>query len=527
MAATSPSRGRALMALLRPGARRWAVLGALLGLSSALALAGPLVVKRIVDRATEGASASELAALAIGVPRHRRRHPGRGCRGRAPGDDHRLGHHQRLAPPHDPPRARARPRVPPQAQPRRADPARRRRRHGGVGVPRPGRAEGGRRAAAARRHARRAARARPVAGSRHGRLPRDRDRPDGPRCATAPSREASDEMGAYARLYGGIEERLTAAEDLRANGASVHAVWRFVEDSAGTLDDALRRERAFIRMWWAVQSAVDGRLGGGADGQRHARRQRGDHDRHRLPAVPVRAVDDPPAGGAGRTSWRRSRRRTGRWCASSTCWPSRRPSSTPARRRRRPDRSACRAVACRSTTATTRRSSTTSTSRSRPVARSASSGARAAARRPSPGCSCVSSKRRRARSSLGGVPIADIPMAELRRRVALVPQEVELFEGTIRDNVTLFDGTASDDDVADALRRAGLDALVAGGIDRPLGAGRRRPLGRRGAAAGAGARLAAPPRPRRARRGHGAHRPGDRAAPARRRGAADRRPDDA
>ena len=44
-------------------------------------------------------------------------------------------------------------------------------------------------------------------------------------------RESSDELGAYARLYGGIEERLTAAEDLRANGAGVHAMWRFVEDS--------------------------------------------------------------------------------------------------------------------------------------------------------------------------------------------------------------------------------------------------------------------------------------------------------
>ena len=31
--------------------------------------------------------------------------------------------------------------------------------------------------------------------------------------------ESSDEMGSYARLYGGIEERLTAAEDLRSNGA--------------------------------------------------------------------------------------------------------------------------------------------------------------------------------------------------------------------------------------------------------------------------------------------------------------------
>jgi ABC-type multidrug transport system fused ATPase/permease subunit len=73
--------------------------------------------------------------------------------------------------------------------------------------------------------------------------------------------------------------------------------------------------------------------------------------------------------------------------------------------------------------------------------------------------------------ALGGVPIADIPMAELRRRVALVPQEVELFEGTIRDNVTMFDPTPRDTDVEDALRHAGLGSLVETGIDRPLGAG--------------------------------------------------------
>ena len=46
--------------------------------------------------------------------------------------------------------------------------------------------------------------------------------------------------------------------------------------------------------------------------------------------------------------------------------------------------------------------------------------------------------------SLGGVPIADIPLDELRRRVALVPQEVELFAGSIRDNVTLFDDEPTD-----------------------------------------------------------------------------------
>jgi ABC-type multidrug transport system fused ATPase/permease subunit len=71
---------------------------------------------------------------------------------------------------------------------------------------------------------------------------------------------------------------------------------------------------------------------------------------------------------------------------------------------------------------------------------------------------------------LGGVPIADIPIADLRRRVALVSQEVELFSGSIRDNVTLFDDDVRDEAVEDALRAVGLEGLVTAGIDRGLGA---------------------------------------------------------
>ena len=56
-------------------------------------------------------------------------------------------------------------------------------------------------------------------------------------------RESSDEMGTYAKLYGGIEERLTAVEDLRANGAENHAMWRFVEDSS----EAIYQRRAHGR----------------------------------------------------------------------------------------------------------------------------------------------------------------------------------------------------------------------------------------------------------------------------------------
>jgi ABC-type multidrug transport system fused ATPase/permease subunit len=63
-------------------------------------------------------------------------------------------------------------------------------------------------------------------------------------------------MGAYAQLYGGIEERLTAAEDLRANGAGSHAMWRFIEESAGAMHSSVRRESAFLRLWWAVQGSV-------------------------------------------------------------------------------------------------------------------------------------------------------------------------------------------------------------------------------------------------------------------------------
>jgi len=55
--------------------------------------------------------------------------------------------------------------------------------------------------------------------------------------------------------------------------------------------------------------------------------------------------------------------------------------------------------------------------------------------------------------------------------VAMVPQEVELFGGTIRENVTLFDPAPGDDEVVAALRAVGLDAVADGGIGRELGTG--------------------------------------------------------
>ena len=55
---------RALMALLRPDAHRWLGLGVLMATGSGLALTGPLVVRRLVDRSTMGATTGELARLA-------------------------------------------------------------------------------------------------------------------------------------------------------------------------------------------------------------------------------------------------------------------------------------------------------------------------------------------------------------------------------------------------------------------------------------------------------------------------------
>lgn len=46
---------------------------------------------------------------------------------------------------------------------------------------------------------------------------------------------------------------------------------------------------------------------------------------------------------------------------------------------------------------------------------------------------------------LGGVDIRDTKMQELRQRVALVTQDVQLFQATVRDNLTFFDDSISDD----------------------------------------------------------------------------------
>jgi ATP-binding cassette subfamily B protein len=73
---------------------------------------------------------------------------------------------------------------------------------------------------------------------------------------------------------------------------------------------------------------------------------------------------------------------------------------------------------------------------------------------------------------VGGVDVRDLTGAELRRRVAVVTQDVELLRATVRENLTLF-GTVPADDATllGVLGRVGLGPWLAGldgGLDAPL-----------------------------------------------------------
>ena len=77
---------------------------------------------------------------------------------------------------------------------------------------------------------------------------------------------------------------------------------------------------------------------------------------------------------------------------------------------------------------------------------------------------------------LGGTDVRAARLDALSERVGLVTQEVQLFQGTLRDNVALFDRTVSDAHLVEVFAELGLDewlrALPAG-LDTPLGAGGR------------------------------------------------------
>ena len=75
---------------------------------------------------------------------------------------------------------------------------------------------------------------------------------------------------------------------------------------------------------------------------------------------------------------------------------------------------------------------------------------------------------------LGGVDAREVPLAELRRRVGLVTQEVQLFQASVRDNLAFFDADVPDEGLIAALHEVGLGTWFASlplGLDTPVRAG--------------------------------------------------------
>lgn len=61
---------------------------------------------------------------------------------------------------------------------------------------------------------------------------------------------------------------------------------------------------------------------------------------------------------------------------------------------------------------------------------------------------------------LGGEGIRNVPLKELRNRIAYVTQEVQLFKATIRDNLTFFNDNITDDTIMRAICEIGLKSWL-------------------------------------------------------------------
>ncbi len=75
---------------------------------------------------------------------------------------------------------------------------------------------------------------------------------------------------------------------------------------------------------------------------------------------------------------------------------------------------------------------------------------------------------------IGGNATWDIELATLRHHVAMVTQDVQLFRATIRENLTFFDDSVTDDELLDVLHRLELDEWLASlpnGLDTRLDSG--------------------------------------------------------
>jgi ABC-type transport system involved in cytochrome bd biosynthesis fused ATPase/permease subunit len=74
--------------------------------------------------------------------------------------------------------------------------------------------------------------------------------------------------------------------------------------------------------------------------------------------------------------------------------------------------------------------------------------------------------------SLGGTEVQQLRQADARAACALADQRAQLFAGTVRSNLVLGRPDATDEEIADALQAARLNAWVAAlplGLDTPVG----------------------------------------------------------
>ncbi len=75
---------------------------------------------------------------------------------------------------------------------------------------------------------------------------------------------------------------------------------------------------------------------------------------------------------------------------------------------------------------------------------------------------------------LDGIDLKATHLEQLRRRVGLVTQDVQLFHGTVRENLTFFDSSVADERLWAVLDKLGLHEWLEGlpqGLDTPLQAG--------------------------------------------------------
>jgi ABC-type multidrug transport system fused ATPase/permease subunit len=75
--------------------------------------------------------------------------------------------------------------------------------------------------------------------------------------------------------------------------------------------------------------------------------------------------------------------------------------------------------------------------------------------------------------SVGGVDLRHLSREALRQHVALVTQDVQLFQASVRDNISFFDRSVDDERILEAFEQLGLAAWcrsLANGLDTMLGA---------------------------------------------------------